>query len=77
MDWYLKAAFHDRRFRWAGLAAAGAIVALAGTLVIGAPWATKVALFAVFPALVLSVGGMFAVLGLVVRHDYLERKGGR
>jgi uncharacterized membrane protein HdeD (DUF308 family) len=76
MDWYLKAAFHDRRFKWAGVTAAGAILALVGLFLLGTPWATKIALFGIFPILVLSVLGMFAVLGLVVRSDYLQRKGG-
>lgn len=75
MDWYLKAAFNDRRFRMAGLAAAVLGVALAATFLIGASWATQVALFGIFPALVLTVGAMFVVMGLVVRQDYLERKG--
>ena len=74
MEWYVKAALHDRRFRMSGLAASVSVVALAVTPLIGASWATEVALYAVFPALVLSVGAMFAVLGLVVRHDYLERR---
>ena len=75
MDWYLKAALQDRRFRWAGISTAGAILVLVGMFLIGTPWATKIALFGVFPILVLSVLGMFGVLGLVVRNDYLQRKG--
>ena len=75
MDWYLKAALHDRRFQMAGGGAIASIVALAASFLVQASWATQVALYAVFPALVLSVGAMFVVLGLVVRQDYLERKG--
>jgi hypothetical protein len=50
------------------------LAALVATLVLGEAWATKAALFGVFPLFALSLAAMFAVLGLVVRADYVERK---
>jgi hypothetical protein len=75
VDFYFKALVQDKRFRIAIGAAAVSFVAMLLVMLTKARWAANVATFGLFPLFAASLLAVFVVLGLIVRHDYLQRKG--
>ena len=75
MGWYLKQFLRDRRFHIAAGVGGASLVFIVLAVLINRSWAFGLAMYLFFPLLVFSILGMFAVLGLIVRADYLDRRG--
>ena len=75
MGWYLKALWQDKRFRIAAAASGGSFVAIVLAMLSGVRWLASVAAYGLFPSFMVSLVAIFVVFGIVVRHDYLDRKG--
>ena len=75
VGWYLKALWQDKRFRIAAAVAAGSFAAIVLAMLSGVRWLASVAAYGLFPIFMVSLVAIFVVFGIVVRHDYLDRKG--
>ena len=75
VGWYLKALWQDKRFKIAAGAAAGSFAAIVLAMLTGVRWLASVAAYGLFPIFMVSLVAIFVVFGIVVRHDYLDRKG--
>ncbi len=75
MGWYLKTLLADRRFKIAAGVGLGSIGAIVLFMLIGTTWGFYAAAFGFFPLLMLSILAVFVVFGIIVRTDYLDRKG--
>jgi hypothetical protein len=75
MEWYFKQLLRDRRFKIAVKVAGASLLLAVIFLVIRRPWSFAIAAYVCFPVFALSLLSTFAVLGIIVRSDYLDRKG--